>query len=130
MTNSDAEQRFVQAENTYEGKIFCQKCLKRQCPDCSLLNKKYSQKEKETFKRMWTNLVLFKDDKGGYRVKVSYLYNNDPHVVFAPENTNFNQALIMSKKVIHQLKRKEQLKMFQQEINKIHRLEPRQTLRA
>ena len=32
MTNSDAEQlkRFLQAENTYEGKILCPKCMKRQ----------------------------------------------------------------------------------------------------
>ena len=103
MTNSNAEtlKRFLQAENTYEGKIFCQKCLKRQCPDCSLLNKKYSQEEKETFQKMWNNVVLIKDDKAGYRVKASYLYSNDPHVVFAAENTNFNQALLMSKKVIH-----------------------------
>ena len=46
---------------------------------------------------MWDSVVLIKNNKGGYRVKVSYLYNNDPHVVFAPENSNFNQALIMSK---------------------------------
>jgi len=51
MTNSDAEQlkRFLQAENTYEGKILCPKCLKRKYQDCSLLNKRYSQEKKDVF---------------------------------------------------------------------------------
>ena len=55
---------------------------------------------------MSNNVVLIKDDKGGYRVKVSYLYNNDPHVVFSPESSKLNQALMMTKRVIHQLKKR------------------------
>ena len=108
MTNSDAEQlkRFLQAENAYEGKILCPKCLKRQYPDCSLLKKKYSQEEKDMFQRMWNNIVLIKYNKGGYRVKVNYLHKSVPHVVFSPKNTNLNQALMMTKRVIHQLKKK------------------------
>ena len=120
MTNFDAEQlkRFLQAENTYEGKIFCQQCLKRQRPDCRLLNKKYSQEEKDVFQCMWNNVVLIKDNKGRYRVKVNYLNKKDPHVVFSPESANFNQALMMTKRVILQLKKKRQLEMFQKEIDK------------
>ena len=120
MTNSDAEQlkRFLQAENTYEGKILCPKCLKRKCQDCSLLNNKYSQEEKDVFQRMWNNIVLIKDNNGSYKVKVNYLYKSDPNIIFSPENTNYNQALMMTKKVIQQLKKKGQLEMFQKEIEK------------
>ena len=73
MTNTEAEQlkRFLQAENTYEGKILCSKCRKRQCQDCSLLNKKYSEEEKDVFQRIWNNIVLIKDEKGAFRVKVN-----------------------------------------------------------
>ena len=67
---------------------------------------------------MWNNIVLIEDNKGGYRVKVNYLYKSDPHVIFSPENTNYNQALMMTKRVIHQLKKKGQLEMFQKEIDK------------
>ena len=120
MTNSDAEQlkRFLQAENTYEGKILCSKCRKRQCQDCSLLNKKYSEEEKDVFQRMWNNIVLIKDSNGAFRVKVNYLYKSNPHVIFSPENTNYNQALMMTKRVIMQLKKKGQLEIFQKEIEK------------
>ena len=63
-TNIEAEQlqRYLPAENTYEG--FCQKCLKRQRADRNLLTKKYSQQEKETYKRMWDSVVLIDDGKG------------------------------------------------------------------
>ena len=102
MNNSDAEQfkRILQVKNTYEGKILCPKCMKRQ--DCSLLNKKYSQEEKVVFQRMWNSIVLIKDSKGAFRVKVNYLYKSNPDVIFSPENTNYNQALMMTKRVIHQ----------------------------
>ena len=38
--------------------------------------------------------------------------------MFAPQNTNYSQALAMSRQVIQQLKRKNQLEVFQEEINK------------
>merc|ERR1711915_369422 len=100
------------------GKILCPKCLKRKCQDCSLLNYKYSQEEKDVFQRMWNNIVLIKDSNGNYKVKVNYLYKSDPNIIFSPENTNYNQALMMTKKVIQQLKKKGQLEMFQKEIEK------------
>ena len=67
---------------------------------------------------MWDSVVLINDGNGSYRVKVSYLYNNDPHVIFALENSNFHQALKTTQRVIHQLKKKGQLPVFQEEIDK------------
>ena len=38
LTNIECEQlrRFLQQEDSYEGKLFCSACLKRECPDCDL----------------------------------------------------------------------------------------------
>ena len=98
--------RFLQAEDSYEGKLFSTKCPKRECPDCNLLSKKYSQEERDVYHKMWDSVVLLEDGNGSYRVKVSYLYNHNPHVIFAPQNSNFKQALAMSQRVTQQLKRK------------------------
>ena len=98
MTNNELIRIFLQAENTYEGKI-----VKSAQEGNNLI---------VVFKRMWDSVVLISDDKSGFRVKVSYLYDNDPNIVFAPENSNFDQALKMSQRVIHQLKKKGQLKVF------------------
>ena len=67
---------------------------------------------------MWESVVLVGDGNGSFRVKVSYLYNNNSHVIFVPENSKFQKALTMSHIVIHQLKKKGQLEVFQDEINK------------
>ena len=67
---------------------------------------------------MWDSVVLVDDGNGSFRVKVSYLYNNNPPVIFVPENSKFQKALTMSQRVIHQLKKKGQLDLFQDEINK------------
>ena len=67
---------------------------------------------------MWDNVSLVDDGNGAYRVKLAHLYQHNPHAVFAPQNSNYKQAVAMSQTVIRQLKRKIQLEVFQEEINK------------
>ena len=64
------------------------------------------------------NVNLVETGDGAYRVKVSYLYQHNPHVVFAPQNSNYKQAVAMGQNIIRQLKKKNQLEVFQDEINK------------
>ena len=120
LTNIECEQlrRFLQAENSYEGKLFWSKCLKRECPDCNLLSKKYRQEKQDVYRKLWDSVVLVINGDGSYRVKVSYIYNHNPHVIFAPQNANFQQDLAMSQRDIQQLKRKGQLDVFQKEFDK------------
>ena len=48
------------------------------------------------------------------------MYENDPESVFHPKNSNFRQALAMPNGVIKNLKRKNQLNIFEEDIeNKI-----------
>ena len=67
---------------------------------------------------MWDDVSLVEVWNGTYRVKVNYLYKHNPHVVFAPQNSNYKQAVAMSQNVIRHLKRKNQLEVFQEDINK------------
>ena len=59
------------------------------------------------------------DDKNGkQRVRVKHIYQNDPEVTFHPRNSNFKQAIDMTNNVIKHLKKKIQLIMFEDEIEK------------
>ena len=46
------------------------------------------QEECDVYRKMWDNVSLVDDGNGAYRVKIIYLYQHNPHVVFAPENSN------------------------------------------
>ena len=76
------------------------------------------QEECDVYRKMWDNVSLVDDGNGAYRVKVIYLYQHNPHVVFAPQNSDYKQAMALNQTVIRQLKRKNQLEVFQKEINK------------
>ena len=73
---------------------------------------------KEHIKKVWNNVTLVEDGAGGYRAKVTYLYQKKPEGVFAPQNSNYKQAVAMSQNMIRQLKKKNQLDMFKEEIQK------------
>ena len=71
LTNIECQQlrHILQAENSNEGKLFCSKCLKRECPDCDLLSKRYSQEERDVYRKMWDPVVLVENGDGSYRVQ-------------------------------------------------------------
>ena len=54
LTNIEGEQlqQFLQQEDCYEGKLLCSACLKRECPDCDPLSKRYCQKECDVYCNM------------------------------------------------------------------------------
>ena len=52
------------------------------------------------------------------RVMVKYIYQNDLEFTFHPRNSNFKQAIAMTSSGIKHLKKKNQLNMFKDEIEK------------
>jgi hypothetical protein len=66
---------------------------------------------------MWDNVNLI-EDKGKTRVKATYLYRNPPEESFSPENSNMKAATSRTDMIINRLIKKDQLKQFQEEIDK------------
>ena len=59
------------------------------------------------------------DDKDGkQRVMVKYIHQNNPEVTIHPKNSNFKQAMAITNSVIKNLKKKNQLKIFKEDIGK------------
>ena len=52
------------------------------------------------------------------RIMIKYIYQNDPNIKFHPQNLNFKHAIAMTNSVIKNLKKKNQLNMFKEEIEK------------
>ena len=109
--------KWIEAENTYQGRISCQKCIQRNCRDCTELNTKYSEVEKQEFLNTWNNTFIIDDPLGqGKKVMSRYTFQNDPHQTFKPENSNMKEALARTKRTINTLKKKNKLKEFQDKI--------------
>ena len=110
--------KWIEAENTYQGRISCEKCIKRNCRECTDLNTKYSEIEKQEFLDTWNNTFITNDTAGkGKKVVSRYSFQNDPHQIFKPENSNMKEALARTKRTINTLKKKNKLKEFQEKIN-------------
>jgi hypothetical protein len=84
---------------------------------CDNLRSKYSEEDQDTYKKMWDNVNLI-EDKGKTRVKATYLYRNPPEESFSPENSNIKAATSRTDMIINRLVKKDQLKQFQEEIDK------------
>ena len=58
----------------------------------------------------------WKNDKQGILAK--YIYQNDLNITFHPQNSNFKHAIAMTNSMIKNLKKKNQLNMFKEDIDK------------
>ena len=81
--------KWIEAENTYQGRISCDKCIKRNCRDCTESNTKYSEVEKQEFLDTWNNTYITDDPLGGKKVVSRYSLQNDLHQTFKAEKRNF-----------------------------------------
>ena len=116
-TECDELKKFMEAESTFQGRDFCEKCTKRSCKECDLLKKKFSLQEKQAFKEIWDKVTLVKEN-GKLRVRSEYTYQNDPQETFKPKKSNLKEAVGHTKRLINKLRKKNMLKRFQEEIDK------------
>ena len=118
-TNNDCDmmKRFIEAESSSHPELSCDRCRKKDCDECNMLRDKYSAEDSKIYKQVWENTRLVNVD-GQQRVQVEYVYRNDPHETFKPENSNINEAKARTDNLIRKLKKTGELDNFIKEIEK------------
>ena len=105
----------MEAEADFSLETKCDQCKKRDCEDCNMLKNRYSAEDSKIFKQLWDNVTLV-EKNGKTSVEVKYLYRQDPHETFKPENSNIEEAKRRTNSLKRKLKKDGKMDGFKEEI--------------
>ena len=83
--------RFLNSEKDVTNVVMCDECRRRVCNGCILANSHITIQDKIKYMKYWNSIKIV-NHPSGLRVQSDYFYKHDPAQVFAPANTNFQQA--------------------------------------
>ena len=109
----------MQESRTTEMKVLCKACAlnSRLCKMCEYQNSTISVQEAKTLEIMAKNIYETIED-GKPVLEVRYVFRQDPHILYPPHLSNIKAATLNSLKLWERLKRKNQLQIFQDLIDK------------
>ena len=104
---------------TVENKILCNECLAitSRCPLCKYRNSDLSIEESVTLDRMRENIYPITDKDGKQRLECRLLFKGDPKELYAPEKSNWKNAMEHSMRLWQRLRKNGRLKEFQELID-------------
>ena len=75
--------RYIESEETYQGSLVCDDCLRKNCRTCNQLNSPFSDLQRKEFLTTWQNtfIIANQEEKGKYQIMSLYTYRTDPSTV-------------------------------------------------